>query len=56
MTAVLLLTAACCCVCCAVSFLSEHIQKQIERGYAEKDAALTFWPTNLGESLISSYR
>jgi hypothetical protein len=36
--------------------LSEHIQKQIERGYAEKDAQLTFWPTNLGESLISSYR
>jgi hypothetical protein len=35
---------------------SEHIQKQIERGYAEKDAQLTFWPTNLGESLISSYR
>ncbi|WIA41751.1 hypothetical protein OEZ86_009091 [Tetradesmus obliquus] len=36
--------------------VAEHIQKQIERGYAEKDAALTFWPTNLGESLISSYR
>jgi hypothetical protein len=35
---------------------AEHIQKQIERGYAEKDAQLTFWPTNLGESLISSYR
>lgn len=35
---------------------AEHIQKQLERGYAEKDAQLTFWPTSLGESLISAYR
>eukprot|EP00775_Hariotina_reticulata_P013627 gene13627-13753_t len=36
--------------------MAEHIQKQIERGYAEKDAQLAFWPTPLGECLISSYR
>ncbi|GIL96392.1 hypothetical protein Vretimale_2261, partial [Volvox reticuliferus] len=36
--------------------VAEHIQKQLERGYAEKDeAALTFWPTPLGEALISGY-
>jgi hypothetical protein len=36
---------------------AEHIQKQLERGYAVKDAAsLTFAPTPLGESLISGYR
>lgn len=35
---------------------TEHIQKQLERGYASKDAQLTFWPTPLGESLISAYR
>lgn len=29
--------------------VAEHIQKQLERGYAEKDeGALTFWPTPLG--------
>jgi hypothetical protein len=26
------------------------------RGYATKDAAMTFWPTSLGEGLISAYR
>lgn len=36
---------------------SEHIQKQLERGYAVKDeVSQTFAPTALGESLISSYR
>lgn len=41
---------------CNSNFLAEHIQKQLERGYASKDAQLTFWPTALGESLISAYR
>jgi DNA topoisomerase-3 len=36
--------------------VAEHIQKQLDRGYAEKDQALTFWPTRLGEALISAYR
>jgi hypothetical protein len=46
------LIAPVCCCCPA-----EHIQKQLERGYAVKDAAsLTFAPTPLGESLISGYR
>ncbi len=32
--------------------VAEHIQKQLERGYAVKDeGALTFWPTPLGEQL-----
>jgi hypothetical protein len=36
---------------------AEHIQKQLERGYAVKDAASqAFAPTPLGESLISAYR
>jgi hypothetical protein len=36
---------------------AEHIQKQLERGYAVKDdVSQTFAPTPLGESLISSYR
>jgi DNA topoisomerase IA len=36
---------------------AEHIQKQLERGYAVKDvASQAFDPTALGESLISSYR
>ncbi len=26
------------------------------RGYAEKDAGMCFWPTKLGEALISGYR
>jgi hypothetical protein len=26
------------------------------RGYAEKDAAMAFWPTQLGEALITGYR
>lgn len=34
---------------------AEHIQKQLERGYAVKDdATQAFSPTPLGESLISS--
>ncbi|CAD7703588.1 unnamed protein product, partial [Ostreobium quekettii] len=35
--------------------VAEHIQKQLDRGYAEKNANLEFWPTTLGESLISAY-
>lgn len=45
-----------CVLCPLPPHFPEHINKQIERGYAEKDVQLTFWPTNLGESLISSYR
>ena len=42
--------------CCAIP-AAEHIQKQLERGYASKDeASQAFDPTPLGESLISSYR
>lgn len=36
--------------------VAEHIQKQLDRGYAVKDAALRFGPTALGEALISAYR
>lgn len=36
--------------------VAEHIQKQLDRGYAEKDGSLCFWPTRLGEALISGYR
>lgn len=36
--------------------VSEHIQKQLSRGYATKDASLTFWPTPLGEALVGAYR
>ena len=36
--------------------VAEHIQKQLERGYATKDINLTFWPTPLGEGLVGGYR
>lgn len=36
--------------------VAEHIQKQLERGYATKDSNLTFWPTPLGEGLVGGYR
>lgn len=36
--------------------VAEHIQKQLDRGYATKDANLTFWPTPLGEALVGAYR
>ncbi|KAI3430642.1 hypothetical protein D9Q98_005235 [Chlorella vulgaris] len=37
--------------------VADHIQKQLERGYAGKDeASMQFFPTPLGESLISAYR
>ena len=36
--------------------VAEHIQKQLDRGYATKDANLTFWPTSLGEALVGAYR
>ncbi len=37
--------------------MAEHIAKQTERRYASKDdASMTFWPTPLGEALISGYR
>lgn len=36
--------------------VAEHIQKQLERGYATKDTNLTFWPTPLGEGLVGGYR
>lgn len=36
--------------------VAEHIQKQLERGYAIKDGNMTFWPTSLGEALVGAYR
>ena len=36
--------------------VAEHIQKQLDRGYATKDAHMTFWPTPLGEALVGAYR
>ncbi|KAI7839931.1 hypothetical protein COHA_006325 [Chlorella ohadii] len=37
--------------------VADHIQKQLERGYAVKDeASMQFSPTPLGEALISAYR
>lgn len=37
--------------------VADHIAKQLDRGYAVKDSGnMTFSPTALGESLISSYR
>ncbi len=35
---------------------AEHINKQLERRYATKDASLAFEPTPLGEALITAYR
>ena len=34
----------------------EHIKKQLDRGYATKDAHDLFWPTRLGEALIAGYK
>lgn len=36
--------------------VAEHIQKQVERRYASKSEDLTFWPTPLGEGLVSGYQ
>ncbi|KAK9812774.1 hypothetical protein WJX72_003468 [[Myrmecia] bisecta] len=36
--------------------VAEHIQKQLERNYATKDANMTFWPSPLGEALVGGYR
>ncbi len=36
--------------------VAEHIQKQLDRGYATKDGNMTFWPTSLGEALVGAYR
>ena len=33
--------------------VAEHIQKQLDRGYATKDHNLTFWPTPLGVNLVA---
>ena len=33
--------------------VAEHIQKQLDRGYATKDHNLTFWPTPLGVSPLA---
>ncbi|EIE27522.1 prokaryotic type I DNA topoisomerase [Coccomyxa subellipsoidea C-169] len=35
--------------------VADHIQKQLDRGYALKDAAQLFSPTALGEALVASY-
>jgi DNA topoisomerase-3 len=35
--------------------VADHIQKQLDRGYAVKDAAQLFAPTPLGEALVASY-
>lgn len=34
---------------------ADHIQKQLDRGYALKDDAQLFSPTTLGEALVASY-
>ena len=34
---------------------ADHIQKQLDRGYALKDNAQLFFPTTLGEALVASY-
>lgn len=36
--------------------VAEHIQKQLDRGYATKDHNLTFWPTPLGVSPLASQK
>lgn len=36
--------------------VAEHIQKQLDRQYATKDGNLLFWPTPLGEGLVSGYK
>ncbi|CAK0738823.1 hypothetical protein CVIRNUC_001098 [Coccomyxa viridis] len=35
--------------------VADHIQKQLDRGYAAKDAAALFSPSPLGEALIAGY-
>jgi DNA topoisomerase-3 len=35
--------------------VADHIQKQLDRGYAVKDQAGLFSPTPLGEALVASY-
>ena len=35
--------------------VADHIQKQVDRGYAAKDAAALFAPTPLGEALVGAY-
>lgn len=34
---------------------ASHIQVQLDRGYASKDAGMLFWPTPLGEALVGAY-
>ncbi len=35
--------------------VADHIQKQLDRGYAVKDASALFSPSPLGEALIAGY-
>lgn len=35
--------------------VADHIQKQLDRGYAEKNEQLLFWPRPLGEALVAAY-
>ena len=35
--------------------VADHIQKQLDRGYAVKDASALFAPSPLGEALIAGY-
>lgn len=35
--------------------VADHIQKQLNRGYALKDAQQLFSPSPLGEALVASY-
>lgn len=35
--------------------VADHIQKQLDRGYAAKDAQQLFSPSPLGEALIAGY-
>lgn len=36
--------------------VAQHIQNQLDRQYATKDGSLLFWPTPLGEGLVSGYK
>lgn len=36
--------------------VAQHIQNQLDRGYATKDGNLAFWPTSLGEAMVGAYR
>lgn len=43
-------------VACRANQISSMAPDHLCRGYAEKDDAMAFWPTVLGEALITGYR